>query len=160
MTKRDASAGPGGRGFTLLEVLMAIAVFALAAIVLAGAYTNVLIAYNVVNQGNQADADLAFARSIILTEPDITKLQQGGDFDTADNRHGRWTVDIQPTTTADLFTVALTCELTNPAGGDPQKTVDNFMLLRPTWSIDPAARSQLREDARKRITDQQGKKNS
>jgi hypothetical protein len=31
------------------------------------------------------------------------------------------------------------------------------MLLRPTWSIDPAARSQLRQDAKNRIAEIQGK---
>jgi len=32
------------------------------------------------------------------------------------------------------------------------------MLLRPTWSIDPSERSKLREQAKTRIAEMQGKK--
>ena len=145
-------------GFTLIEVLVALVIFALAAIVLGSSYLNVLNSYDIVARGNQLDSDLAYARSIILTEPDVTKLQKGGEFDTADNRHVKWTADIQPTTTADLFTVTFTCELASTSGGDPQKAVETFTVLRPTWSIDPAARGQLRSDAHNRILELQGKK--
>jgi general secretion pathway protein I len=145
-------------GFTLLEVLMALVIFALAATVLAGAYLNVLNSYDIVARGNAGDADLAYARSVVLTEPDIEKLQKGGEFDTTDNRHVRWSVEINPTTTADLFTVNFTCELTDSSTGDPRKITETFTLLRPTWSIDPAARGQLRLDAKNRILELQGKK--
>ena len=137
---------------------MALVIFALAATILAGAYINVLNSYDVVARGNAVDADLAHARSIILTEPDVTKLEKGGEFDTADNRHVRWNVEIAPTTTADLFTVNFTCELADTFGGEARKVAETFTLLRPTWSIDPAARGKLRLDAKNRILELQGKK--
>ena len=137
---------------------MALLIFALAATVLAGAYLNVINSYSIVAQGNQSDSDFAFARSLVVLEPDIKKLENGGEFDTADNRHARWSVDIQPTTTADLFTVVFSCEFTGLSGGEPQKNSETFMLLRPTWSIDPAARSQLRQDTKNRILELQGQK--
>jgi len=146
------------RGFTLLEVLMALVIFALAATVLAGAYLNVINSYSILARGNQLDSDLAYARSLVVLEPDIKKLENGGEFDTTDNRHAKWSVDVQPTTTADLFTVAFTCEFTGTSGGESQKNVETFMLLRPTWSIDPAARGQLRLDTKNRILELQAKK--
>ena len=145
------------RAFSLVEVLVALAIFALGAIILGASYVNVINSYALATRTVQAGEDLAFARSLILTQPDITKLQDGGDFDTASGGHAKWSVDIEPTITADLFTVTFTCELTSTNAGDPQKTVQTFMLLRPTWSIDPAARSQLRQDARNRINELQGK---
>jgi len=146
------------RGFTLLEVLMALVIFALAATVLAGAYLNVINSYSILARGNQLDSDLAYARSLVVLEPDIKKLENGGEFDTTDNRHAKWSVDVQPTTTADLFTVTFTCEFTGTSGGESQKNVETFMLLRPTWSIDPAARGQLRLDTKNRILELQAKK--
>ncbi len=143
--------------FTLIEVLVALAIFAMAAIMLGASYLNVLNSYDIVARLNQLDADIAYARSIVVLEPDITKLQNGGEFDTADQRHVKWTADIQPTATADLFTVNFTCEVTSTAGGEPQKVTETFMLLRPTWSVDPAARGQLRTDAHNRILELQGK---
>lgn len=145
------------RGFTLLEVLVALGIVALSAIVLVSAYLNILNSYDIAQKTNRSTADLEFARSIVLTEPDITKLQNGGDFDSADGHHLKWSVDIQPTTTADLFTVTFTCETTDSDNPNPEKTVDTFMVMRPTWSTDPAARSKLREDAKTRILEMQGK---
>lgn len=147
-----------GRGFTLIEVLVALTIFALSAIVLVGAYVNVLLSYQIASRTERASEDMAFARSLVLTEPDRTKLEQGGEFDTAGGRRARWSVDIASTTTADLFTVTFTCEIDDPTQTEPLKKVQTFMLLRPTWSIDPAERSKLRQDAKDRISQLQNKK--
>jgi len=147
----------GRRGFTLIEVLVALTIFALSAIVLVGAYVNVLLSYQIASRTERAAEDMAFARSLVLTEPDRTKLEQGGEFDTAGGNHARWSVEIVSTTTADLFTVNFICEIDDVRTGEPVKTVQTFTLLRPTWSIDPAERGKLREDAKTRILELQGK---
>jgi hypothetical protein len=100
---------------------------------------------------------LEFARSLVITQPDITKLEDGGEFDGANGRRVKWSAEITPTTTTDVFTVVFTCEIADPAQPQPEKTVQTFSLLRPTWSIDPAARSLLRQDAKNRIYELQGK---
>ncbi len=146
------------RAFTLVEVLMAIAIFALSAIILASAYVNVLNSYLLVERGAQSGADLSFARAQVLSEPDRKKLEQGGEFDTTDGRHAKWNVEITSTSTADLFNVSFTCTITAVGEPELQKTVQTFMLLRPTWSIDPAERAKLRQDAKNRILEMQGKK--
>ncbi len=146
------------QAFSLVEVLVALTIFALSAIILGSAYTNVLNAYAVAARSALTNEDVAFARSLVITQPDITKLQDGGAFDSATSgRHVKWSAEITPTTTADLFNVVFTCEVTDTTQSQPDKTVQTFMLLRPTWSIDPAARSQLRQDVRNRINELQGK---
>ena len=40
----------------------------------------------------------------------------------------------------------------------PEKLVQSFTLLRPTWVIDVAERGKLKEDAKKRILEFQTKK--
>jgi general secretion pathway protein I len=57
-------------GFTLLEVLVALAVFATASIVLASAYINILNGYDIAARANETDSDVAFARSIVLNMAD------------------------------------------------------------------------------------------
>lgn len=138
---------------------MAILIFALASIILASAYVNVLNSYAVADKFAESNADVTFARSLVLTEPDRKKLEQGGEFQTSDNRRVRWEVELLPTTTADLFTVNFTCTIDALGAGEPTKTTQSFVLLRPTWSIDPAERSKLREDAKNRILEMQTKKN-
>lgn len=145
------------RGFSLVEVLVALTIFALSAIILGSAYVNVLNSYAVAGRYAQTNEDVAFARSLVTTQPDITKLENGGEFDGATGRHVKWSAEIAPTTTTDVFSVVFTCEVSDPTQPQPDKTVQTFMLLRPTWSIDPAARSQLRQDAKTRIYELQGK---
>ena len=148
----------GEGGFSLVEVLVALAIFAMSAILLGSSYVNVLNAYAVATRSAQTNEDVAFARSLVITQPDVTKLQDGGAFDSATSgRHVKWSAEITPTATADLFAVAFSCEIADSAQSQPDKTVQTFMLLRPTWSIDAAARSQLRQDAKNRIYELQGK---
>ena len=156
MSPRLKGASFSRRAFSLLEVLVALTIFALSAIILGSAYVNVLNSYAVASRFAKTNEDVAFARSLVVTQPDITKLQDGGEFDGVAGRV-KWSAEITPTTTADVFTVVFTCETTDPAKPDPEKTVQTFTLLRPTWSIDPAARSQLRQDAKNRIYEIQGK---
>jgi general secretion pathway protein I len=145
-------------GFTVLEVLVALAVFAMAAIVLASSYLNILNGYEVIARGTQSNADLAFARSIILHEADRTKLEQGGQFDTADGNRLTWTVEITSTNMPELFNVALTCEMNDATQHASEKSVQTFTVLRPTWVVDAAERDKLREEAKQRILELQGKK--
>ncbi|MDO8540831.1 MAG: prepilin-type N-terminal cleavage/methylation domain-containing protein [Opitutaceae bacterium] len=146
-------------GFTLLEVLMALVIFALAAVMLGSAYVNVLNGYEVAARGLGRDEDVAFARQQVLAEPDRQKVEDGGEFDTADGRRAKWSVEITSTNIADLFNVAFTCEIPNPGRAEPLRVVQNFVVLRPTWSIDAGERGKLKEESKTRILELQGKKN-
>lgn len=144
------------RGFTLLEVLISLAVFALAAVVLGGAYVNVLNAYATVADAARQDEDVRFARQAVFLEPDREKLEEGGDFETTDGRRVAWRVQIEPTNVADLFTVIFTCETgATDLAGRPETVVETFRLLRPTWS-EGTDRETLRKEASDRIQKLQG----
>ena len=146
--------------FSLLEVIVALAIFALAAVVLGSAYLNVLTAYETVSRGNQTDEDVRFARSLLLAEPDHDTAEKGGDFVSPGGRQVRWHATITSTTTADLFTVAFVCDLADPASnGGTQTVTENFTVMRPTWA-DPAENTKLKQDAQDRIAKLQGKTNS
>jgi general secretion pathway protein I len=143
------------RGFTLLEVLVALAIFAFAAVVLGSAYINVLIGYDAAQRANARNEDHEFARAQLLAEPDHDKAEQGGEFDAANGRHVSWHAQIDPTQTADLFSVAFTCEIADPGAPAPDTATENFVVLRPTWS-DPTNRSTLLAAAKDRIAKIQG----
>lgn len=143
--------------FTLMEILVALAIFALGAIVLGAAYVNVLNGYAIVARANQSNEDLAFARAQLLAEPDRKLVEEGGDFESTGGRRVKWSATIASTTINDLFTVTFVCEVSDPANSDPETITQTFTLLRPTWS-EPAERSQLLENVRSRIAEIQGKK--
>ncbi|MDP3072032.1 MAG: prepilin-type N-terminal cleavage/methylation domain-containing protein [Opitutaceae bacterium] len=148
------------RGFTLLEVLVGLAIVAMAVIVLGASYLNVLTSYEVVSRGMQINEDVAFARQQVLREPDRKKLEQGGEFETAGGRRARWSVEIISTGLPDVFEVAFTCEIAEPARAEPDKVMQRFTVLRPTWSIDAAEQGKLREEIKKRILESQVKKSA
>ena len=144
-------------GFTLVEVLVALCIFAMAAVVLGASYLNVLLSYEAVSRSLLVNEDYAFARELVLTEPDRKKVEEGGEFDTAGGQHARWGAEIESTTVADVFKVTFTCEISDAARPEPDKIVQTFTLLRPTWVIDAAERSKLKEEAKTRILELQGK---
>ncbi len=137
-------------GFTLLEVLVALAIFALAAVVLGATYVNALNAYEAATRHNEYSEDLRFVRTAVLTEPDRNKVEEGGELALGGNKRARWQAEIASTNTVDLFSVAWTCAITDPSRHEPYRTSQTFLLLRPTWS-DPVERSTLLEQARERI---------
>jgi prepilin-type N-terminal cleavage/methylation domain-containing protein len=143
------------RAFTLIEVLVALLIFSLTAVVLGGAYLNVLNSYEVAQRSNVNDNDVTFARSQLLAIADLPTAQAGAEFDDGD-RHVKWTAEIDPADTTDLFTVTFTCVVTGSRSEPTKTVVENFMLLRPTWS-DPSARTTLRQAAASRIAVVQGK---
>jgi len=134
---------------------VALMIFALTAVVLGGAYVNVLNSFEIDRNANANNEDVSFARSQLLAIADLQTAQAGAEFDDGD-RHVKWTAEIDPAATTDLFTVTFTCAITGQNASDSKNVVETFMLLRPTWS-DPAARSTLRQAAADRIALVQGK---
>ena len=137
------------RGFTLIEVMVSLAIFVFAAIMLAGAYINVLSGYESVGRAVLRNDDLSFARADLLTQSDPDQVAKGGEFDS-DNHHVTWKASFDPTETTDVFEVHFECNIT---GGDlrqPEKLEQTFRLLRPTWSV-AADRATLRSKNADRI---------
>ena len=71
------------RGFTLIEVMIALMIFSMAAIVLGGAYLNVISSYKAASVANEDDQAVAFARSQLLSQPDLQTAVTGAEFDDA-----------------------------------------------------------------------------
>lgn len=154
----SAPAARGRRGgFTLLEVLVALVIFALAVVVLGASYLNVLTTYEAAARGMTVNEDFAFARDLVLRESDRTKLEQGGEFEAVGGRRVKWSVEIESTTIPQVFRVALACELTDPARAEPERRTQQLVVLRPTWVTDLAERDKLKEDVKRRILQLQGK---
>lgn len=137
-------------GFTLLEVLIALAIFALAAVVLASAYVNVLTGYEVARRATGSDPEVRFARAQLLSLADVEEARQGGEFDSADGRRVKWSATIDPTNEADLFLVTFECEIAGKDAQKEQKVRQIFRVLRPTWSV-AVDRNTLRAASKERI---------
>ena len=138
------------RAFTLLEVLVGLAIFALAAVVLSGTYINILTSYDAVSRRNEHEQELRLVRAQVLGEADRKKVEEGGDYALPDHRSARWQAKIEETAVADLFRVSFSCEISDGPRIDNWKQEEAFMLLRPSWS-DPLQRDKLRAAAKERL---------
>src|SRR6188768_2753590 len=132
-----------GAGFTLIEVLVSIAIFALAAVILGSAYVNVLGGYHRMRGSAADESDIAFVRGLVLAEPKREVVEKGGDVRRADQGTVHWSAEIEPTNRADLFRVTIECELPTSGPGPARRMRNSFLVLRPTWS-EPAEREKLR----------------
>ena len=65
------------RGFTLIEVMVALMIFGLTAVVMGGAYLNVLNSYEAAQRSNLNEGEVSFARSQLLTIADLPTAQAG-----------------------------------------------------------------------------------
>lgn len=135
------------RAFTLIEVLVALAILALAAIVLGAAYANTLGAHRAVAQRASGGSAMDFLRDQILNEPEREKVEKGGDLALPDDRRLRWEARIEEAPVPDLFKVTLTTRTNGGTMKAEETETETLMLLRPTWS-DPQRREQLRSDWR------------
>src|SRR4051812_45954159 len=102
-------------GFTLIEVLVSLAIFALAAVVLGATYVNVMGGYAAVAKMNEHEQDLQFVRTTaLLGEPDRKLVEAGGELALPDNRTAHWEAQVEETTVANLFRVNFHCEIRDP----------------------------------------------
>lgn len=144
------------RGFTLIEVLISLAIFALAAVVLSMAYLNIIGSYSELGGRQQQEEDWKWLRLTVLSEPDRKIVEDGGRLALRDGEQLVWTAKIDPTDIADLFRVTLKAETAKTTGPEAWQRSQTLQLLRPSWS-DPAEREKLRDITRQRLTKQRSK---
>lgn len=137
------------RGFTMIEVLLAVALFAVAILVLASSYLNILQSLEAVKMDHALNEELRWLRERVLSEGDRDALEKGGDVKTLDFGNARWSVVISPTEVADLFSVELSVELGDTEKDRKQKT-STMQVLRPTWS-QAVDRGKIMADVKTRI---------
>jgi len=144
------------RAFSLIEVLVALAIFALAAVDLGAAYTNVLLGRQALKQYDVGAEDMARCRAALLETVNYDDIEVGGDIYLPDDRMARWQGKVEPTEVSDLFTVTLSAEIQKETGGEfIQMKEETRLLLRPTWST-ASDRKVIRDAAKARLLQERG----
>lgn len=138
------------RGFTLIEVLVSLAIFALAAVVLSVAYLNILGSYRTLGTEQQLEEHWKLLRTVVLSEGEKLKVEEGGRVGLSDGRTLNWKAVIEPTDIADLFRLTLEADAPGGNGTEEWKRTQTIYLLRPNWS-EPGERDRLREQTRQRM---------
>ncbi|CAA6678316.1 MULTISPECIES: type II secretion system protein J [unclassified Lentimonas] len=132
-------------GFSLIEVVIALALFAMASVVLTSTFVNALLAREHGQSNDIRNADIRAVRMQILLEPNIEDAENGDRYETLENGTATWSATIEPTNVVDLFQVQLSIEFSEPQDQQATSHTETLYLLRPTWS-ESDERSQLLQD--------------
>jgi prepilin-type N-terminal cleavage/methylation domain-containing protein len=139
------------KGFTILEVLVAVVIFAGAATVLVASYVNILSNFEASRVKTNFDEELAYVRSEFQIISDIEEATDGREFDMGNGVQGQWYSEIEMTEIPNLFSVNLVVDMTD-SEGERQQLNQQFYLLRPTWG-EPDEVDKARQDMQERMQD-------
>jgi prepilin-type N-terminal cleavage/methylation domain-containing protein len=143
-----------GRGFTLVEVMLAMALFGIAITTFATAYINIISTLGTIQVDQSYEQDLTLIRQRVLVLQTVEELEEGGELFTGSHGEANWRVEYEPTLVADLFQVTLIIEILDREKDEMKEVVETHYLTRPTWS-DPVERSELQADTRERLVAKQ-----
>jgi general secretion pathway protein I len=135
------------KAFSLIEVVVALALFAMAAVVLSSSFVNALLAREKGQSNDLRNADIRAVRMQLLLQPNLEDAEDGDRYETLHNGEANWRATIEPTDVVDLFQVELAIEFMQPQQDQQASYRETLYLLRPTWS-ESDERSQLLEDKR------------
>jgi len=140
------------KGFSLIEVIIAIAIAGIAFMVLTQTFVNILQTLDSLESKSDREKHIRFVRSVVIAEPELDEFESGDSIETLDFGTATWFADVEPTGVVDLFRANLEIEFDNP-DGEPFTYSETLYLLRPTWS-DPIERSSLLTDIQQEIEEQ------
>lgn len=140
------------RGFTLIEILVALAILAGTLVVLTEGYVNALNALSPPNDQPDPEAELAFVRERVLRLPSRDHVEAGGVLQTLTSGTVRWEAELFETEIIDVHRVVLSCEFEESR----ERHVRQFYVLRPHWS-DPLERGRLLDDKRRALESQRAR---
>ncbi|MGJ3241921.1 MAG: type II secretion system protein [Opitutales bacterium] len=123
------------RGFTLVEVTLALALFAMTATLLTEAFVNALRQWERRQPQVLLEQDLSYARQQIQALTDRETLEAGGTIRTPALGDIDWEAQIENTRLLDLMAVTLFLEWPQPEteGINPGDRSETLMMLRPGW---------------------------
>ena len=139
-------------GFSLIEVVIALALFSIAAVVLSDTFVNTLLMRERGVSNDARNRDIQAVRMQLLLEPNREDAEDGGKYETLSNGSANWEAEIEPTNVIDLFQVNFRIEFQDPQDEQDPSYQETLYLLRPTWS-ESDERSDLLQEKKDALLD-------
>lgn len=128
------------RGFSLIEAVAAVALFALAGFAISQASYNMIAPMSLADKDGAEDANIEMCLSAIAKVSDYEALGDGLDVDCPDNQRCRVYADFAPTPVLDLF--ELSVKIVSPRKEYSRK----LLVMRPNWYENASDRDDLKKD--------------
>ena len=140
-------------GFSLIEVVFALALFSMASVVLTNTFVNTLLVREKGISNDAYNHDIQTVRMQLLLEPNRDDAENGSTYETLSSGTATWQAEIETTNVIDLFQVQLTIQFEEPHKEQEASYQETLYLLRPTWS-EPGERSDLLQEKKNALLDQ------
>lgn len=135
------------KAFTLIEALLALAIFSLFGVML-GITANVCMnAIVSMRKNSDEDSFINYALKLGLAESNIETLRSGIDFKWIDDKEYNIRGECEPTLILDMFKLDLIIT------GDGKDYSESFLVVRKNWYENSNDRDILLEDRKKYIED-------
>ena len=133
------------KGFSLIEVLIALALFAICSNLIASAFINALLARERNASSTYQDIAINTVRKQLLLEKNSEDAEEGGTLTLLEKGDASWIVEIYPTDIIDLFECRFDIEFLESDSPNQEIYSETLYLLRPTWSESDERSSLLQE---------------
>lgn len=134
------------RAFTLIEVVVAIAIFSVTASILLASISNAYTAQSSLMKRDTRHEDRCEILRVAFSEAesDCEQLQVGGDYKTTRGEHVHWSAEAEETSQAGLFRVYFFIDWEK----DSESETLVFYAFRPAWKSQFDNQEILLEDLR------------
>lgn len=129
--------GPGSRGFTLLEIVAALAIFALAVTVLSTAYAAGITARGAIRADRERETVVRYVSETVAALPGRAEVAAGGTGRLPAGQEMRWQARVTPLDYTGLYAVDISLEYGRPAAVGTER----LELYRPAWATPAEAQA-------------------
>lgn len=136
-------------GFSLLETLVGLGLFALAVMVLTQSITNALLGLEAMNRRDKLNYDAALVQKHFLALTEKSKFLDGGDIATPFQGDVNWSAELEDTTVANLMKATVVLKWP-----DHTESTHVYFLYRKNW-MEQSVVSEIHQKLKTFIQEQQ-----
>ncbi|MFI3290652.1 MAG: type II secretion system protein [Opitutales bacterium] len=135
------------KAFTLIETIVALAIFAVMATAIGQAIYNLGAAINIADKDSKRDATREFLRYQVLQVTDLDELESTFDLEDLDGETVLVSCEVEETVVADLFKMYVNYKST------AYSINEEFLVIREDWYESADDRSDLIDDRTDELDD-------
>lgn len=131
------------KGFTLVEVTVALALFGIAVVVLTQSFLSGIFSLESFKFDNTEDEALMFVYGKVLAIESRASFENGGSITTANNGIAKWSGTVQSTPVLELYKVRVNVAFQeSKTSAKRTNHTEEFHLYRPKWA-EPGERDEF-----------------
>lgn len=139
------------KGFTLIEVTVALAIFAIASVALTQSFLGGMFSLETFKFDDRKEDSLMFVYAKVMAHKERKDLEKGGTIDTIESGTAKWSAKVQKTSVLELYKVDVTVVFDDEKFANKASHKEEFYVYRPKWA-EPGERDEFIQKNKKEPT--------